>query len=34
MVLVAVASFYCWITYAALRRYAGEGELAIGDVHV
>ncbi len=34
MVLVAVASFYCWIAYAALRRYAGEGELAIGDVHV
>jgi uncharacterized membrane protein len=34
MVLVAVTSFYCWIAYAALRRYAGEGELAIGDVHV
>jgi uncharacterized membrane protein len=34
MVLVAVAAFYCSIFYAALRRYAGEGELAIGDVHV
>ena len=34
MVLVAVTSFYCWIAYVALRRYAGEGELAIGDVHV
>jgi uncharacterized membrane protein len=34
MMLVAVAAFYCWILYAALRRYAGEGELAIGDVHV
>jgi uncharacterized membrane protein len=34
MVLVAVATFYCWTLYAALRRHAGEGELAIGDVHV
>jgi uncharacterized membrane protein len=34
IVLMAVAAFYCWILYAALRRYAGEGELAIGDVHV
>jgi uncharacterized membrane protein len=34
MVFVAVAAFYCWILYAALRRYAGEGELSIGDVHV
>jgi uncharacterized membrane protein len=34
VVLVAVAAFYCWIFYAALRRYPGEGELAIGDVHV
>ncbi len=34
VVVVAVASFYCWILYAALRRYKGEGELAIGDVHV
>jgi uncharacterized membrane protein len=34
VVLVAVAAFYGWLTYAALRRYAGEGELAIGDVHV
>ena len=33
-VIVAVASFYCWILYAAFRRYADEGELAIGDVHV
>jgi uncharacterized membrane protein len=34
MVVLGVAAFYCWIVYAALRRYAGEGELAIGDVHV
>jgi uncharacterized membrane protein len=34
MVFGAVAAFYCWILYAALRRYPGEGELAIGDVHV
>ena len=34
MVLVAVAAFYCWILYAALRPHAGEGELAIGEVHV
>jgi uncharacterized membrane protein len=34
MVLVVVAAFYCWILYSALHRYAGEGELAIGDVHV
>jgi hypothetical protein len=27
-----VPAFYCWILYAD--RYAGEGELAIGDVHV
>ena len=33
-VVVAVVVFYGWIIYAALRRYAGEGELAIGDVHV
>ena len=33
-VVVAVLVFYGWIIYAALRRYAGEGELAIGDVHV
>ena len=33
-VLVLVAAFYAWIIYAALRRHAGEGELAIGDVHV
>jgi uncharacterized membrane protein len=33
-VVIAVVAFYCWIAYAALRRYAGEGELAIGDVHV
>ena len=30
----AVAAFYGWIVYAALRPYRGEGELAIGDVHV
>jgi len=34
IVVLGVAAFYCWIVYAALRRYAGEGELAIGDVHV
>jgi uncharacterized membrane protein len=34
MIVLAVAAFYCWITHAALRRYRGEGELAIGDVHV
>jgi uncharacterized membrane protein len=33
-VVMVIAAFYCWIFYAALRRYAGEGELAIGDVHV
>ena len=34
VMVMAVGSFYCWILYAALRRYKGEGELAIGDVHV
>jgi uncharacterized membrane protein len=34
LIVAAVAVFYCWIIYAALRRFAGEGELAIGDVHV
>jgi uncharacterized membrane protein len=34
VIVVAVAAFYCCILYAALRRYRGEGELAIGDVHV
>jgi uncharacterized membrane protein len=35
MVMLLVVAFYGWIVYAALRRrYAGEGELAIGDVHV
>jgi uncharacterized membrane protein len=34
MVLMSVGAFYGWIIYSALRRYAGEGELAIGDVHV
>jgi uncharacterized membrane protein len=34
LVVMAVGSFYCWILYEALRRYKGEGELAIGDVHV
>jgi uncharacterized membrane protein len=33
-VVLAVSAFYCWIIYTALRRYAGEGELSIGDVHV
>jgi uncharacterized membrane protein len=33
-VVLAVAAFYCSIICAALRRYAGEGELSIGDVHV
>jgi uncharacterized membrane protein len=34
VVIVAVFGFYACVTYAALRRHAGEGELAIGDVHV
>jgi uncharacterized membrane protein len=34
VVVVAVAAFYGWIIYMALRRYPGEGELAIGEVHV
>ena len=34
VVVVAVAAFYGWIIYMALRRYQGEGELAIGEVHV
>jgi uncharacterized membrane protein len=34
MVMLLVVAFYGWIVYAALRRYVGEGELAIGDVHV
>jgi uncharacterized membrane protein len=34
MVVLGVAAFYCWTVYAALRRYAGGGELAIGEVHV
>jgi uncharacterized membrane protein len=33
-IVVAVAAFYSWIIYAALRGHASEGELAIGDVHV
>jgi uncharacterized membrane protein len=33
-IVAAVAAFYTWIVYAALRGHAGEGELAIGDVHV
>ena len=33
-VVLVVAAFYCWIIYTGLRRYAGEGELSIGDVHV
>ena len=33
-VVLAVAAFYCSIICTALRRYAGEGELSIGDVHV
>jgi uncharacterized membrane protein len=33
-VIAAVAIFYGWIIYAALRARAHEGELAIGDVHV
>jgi uncharacterized membrane protein len=34
IMIFAVAVFYAWIVYAALPRHAGEGELAIGDVHV
>src|SRR5262245_32278098 len=33
-VVLAVAAFYCWIIYSALRRDAEGGELSIGDVHV
>jgi uncharacterized membrane protein len=33
-VVLATSAFYCWIIYTALRRYAGEGEPSIGDVHV
>jgi uncharacterized membrane protein len=34
IVVIAVAAFYSCIVYAALRRDPGEGELAIGEVHV
>ena len=34
VVVLVVAAFYCWIIYTSLQRYPGEGELAIGDVHV
>ena len=30
----AVAAFYAWVFYTALRHYKDEGELAYGDVHV
>ena len=33
-VVIIVTSFYIWVVFAALRRYASEGELAYGDVHV
>jgi uncharacterized membrane protein len=33
-VVLAVAAFYAWVLYAALRRHKGEGGLADGDVHV
>ena len=33
-VVLALALFYGWILYAALRRDKSEGELAYGDVHV
>ena len=33
-VVLAVSAFYCWIICTGLRRYAGEGELSIGEVHV
>jgi uncharacterized membrane protein len=33
-VVLAVAAFYCWLIYSALRRDVGAGELSIGDVHV
>jgi uncharacterized membrane protein len=33
-VVIIVTSFYVWVVFAALRRYASEGELAYGDVHV
>jgi uncharacterized membrane protein len=34
VVVVVVTALYIWLFYAALRPFAGEGELAIGDVHV
>jgi uncharacterized membrane protein len=35
LVIVAVGAFYAWIVYAALLgRHTGEGEVAIGDVHM
>lgn len=33
-VLLAVAAFYIWLVYSALRADRGAGELAHGDVHV
>ena len=33
-VVAALALFYGWILYAALRQEKSEGELAFGDVHV
>ena len=34
MVVLLVAVFYVWITYATFRHAPAEGELAHGDVHV
>jgi uncharacterized membrane protein len=34
LVVIIVGAFYAWLLYATLRRYAGAGELAHGDVHV
>jgi uncharacterized membrane protein len=33
-VVLALAAFYCWLIYTALRRDVAKGELSIGDVHV
>jgi uncharacterized membrane protein len=33
-ILLAVAAFYCWLTYAALRTYGDADEKAHGEVHV
>lgn len=34
LVLAIVAAFYAWVLFVTLRRRAGQGELAHGEVHV